>query len=96
MSFIRPVKTVLMARIAMISRDMSILRTRIGLAKRALQRMASAKAKMRLPRLRKAIAQEMKNVMRNVRLQMALMKSLGREKKFLMAKLRVISKLKRR
>lgn len=95
MTFIKPVKTVIMARIAMLTRDMSILRARIGFAKKALRKMSSAKAKIRIPRIRKAVAQEMKNVMSNVRLQMQLIKSFGREKAFLMRKLRVIRKLKR-
>lgn len=95
MSF-RPIKSVIMARISMITRDMTILKARISFAKKALRKMSSVKAKMRIPRLRKAIGMEMKNIMSNVRLQMALMKSLGREKAFLIRKLRVIRKLKRR
>ncbi len=95
MTSITPVKTVIRARLAMITRDMGILRTRMSFAKKALRKMGSAKAKIRLPRLRKAIGQQMKNTMRNIRLQNALVKSLGMEKKFLMRKLRVIKKLRR-
>ena len=95
MSF-RPVKTVIMARIGMITRDMSILRARVSFAKKALRRMSTAKGKVRIPRLRKAIGDQMKNTMRNVRLQVALIKSLAREKKFLQSKLRAIKKLRKR
>lgn len=95
MSF-RPIKTIIMGRIAMITRDMSILRARVGFAKKALRKMTMIKSRARIPRIRKAIGQQMKNTMSNVRLQIALMKSLGREKAFLARKLRVIRKLKRR
>lgn len=94
MSF-RPVKTIIKARINMITRDMTILKARVSFAKKALRRMEMSKTKIRIPRLKKAIGMEMRNIMSNVRLQIALVKSLGREKAFLMKKLRMIKKLRR-